>query len=260
MDRYAAAKALPYREELKAQAVPALEGLLQIEQEQRVALEAAGAAAKLGSELGEARIVEGLQANEELPFLPMEAVFILTELRSTFAKTQLVALATNQQLKGDEQRQAAIWGLGKAGIQAYEEIVPLIADPNENVAMHAIASFGHDTPENVLQMLVHDLIAGEPRRAAAASEALRLSANAATVRLLIDAARAPNNWALATLGRLPLSLVKPATTLSLVKPATNGSELETRLAPMLLLSEGAHWLSSEDRVLDIAFLSKQNLY
>jgi hypothetical protein len=69
--------------------------------------------------------------------------------------------------------------------------------------------------------------------------------------LLIEAARLPNNWALATLGRLPTALVKPA---------TMGTDLEAKLAPMLLLSEGAHWLSSEDRVLDIAFLSKQNLY
>jgi HEAT repeat protein len=162
-----------------------------------------------------------------------------------------VALAVNQNLQGDERRQAAIWGLGKAGIRAYEQIVPLIADANENVAMHAIVSFGKDTPENVLRLLVADLIAGDPRRAAAASEALRLSANDTTVRLLMEAARLPNDWALATLGRLP-----PA----LVKPVTNGSDLESKLAPMLLLSEGAHWLSSEDRVLDIAFLSKQNLF
>ena len=79
----------------------------------------------------------------------------------------------------------------------------------------------------------------------------RLSANETTARLLMEAARTPNNWALATLGRLP-----PA----LVKPVTNGSDLEAKLAPMLLLSEGAHWLSSEDRVLDIAFLSKQNFF
>lgn len=251
LDRYAAAKALPHREELRNQAVPALEALLRSEQEPRVALEAAGSAARLGSALGEQQISQALVDNPSLPFLPMEAVFILTELRNSFARQQLVALAQNQKLQGDERRQAAIWGLGKAGIKAYDQIVPLIADADENVAMHAIVSFGHDTPEFVLRVLVANLVAGDPRRAAAASEALRLSANETSVGLLMEAARLPNNWALATLGRLP-----PA----LVKPLTNGSDLETKLAPMLLLSEGAHWLSSEDRVLDIAFLSKQNLF
>jgi hypothetical protein len=38
-----------------------------------------------------------------------------------------------------------------------------------------------------------------------------------------------------------------------------GSELINQLAPMLLLSEGANWLATEDRVMDIAFLAKQNL-
>lgn len=251
LDRYAAAKALPYREELHSQAVPALEELLQNEQEQRVALEAAGSAARLGSAMGEDFLSKALIDNPSLPFLPMEAVFILTEVRNTFAKQQLVALARNQKLHGDERRQAAIWGLGKAGMKAYEQIVPLIADTDENVAMHAIVAFGHDTPEAVTQLLVADLVAGETRRAAAASEALRLSASTTTVHLLIAAARGPNDWALATLGRLP-----PA----LVRPLTNGTDLEAKLAPMLLLSEGAHWLSSEDRVLDIAFLSKQNLF
>jgi hypothetical protein len=44
-----------------------------------------------------------------------------------------------------------------------------------------------------------------------------------------------------------------------VKPALAGSALLTKVAPMLLLSEGATWLASEDRVMDIGFLAKQNL-
>lgn len=32
-----------------------------------------------------------------------------------------------------------------------------------------------------------------------------------------------------------------------------------RLGPMLLLSEGANWLAREERVIDISFLTRQNL-
>ena len=68
------------------------------------------------------------------------------------------------------------------------------------------------------------------------------------MRVLI--AEPNHNWVLATLGRLP-----PA----LVRPVIQGSGIESRLAPMLLVSEGANWLAKEDRVMDIGFLVKQNL-
>jgi hypothetical protein len=77
-----------------------------------------------------------------------------------------------------------------------------------------------------------------------------LIGNETVVRLLIEAAAGDYDWVMATLGRLPPQLVRPAIV---------GSRLLPRLAPMLLLSEGANWLASEDRVVDIAFLAKQNL-
>lgn len=251
VDRYAAVKALPHRDEFREQGVLVLERLLSNKTEEvRVALEAAGSAAKMGSQMGKDRLVEML-TEDGLPYLKMEAIFILTELRGNFAEEQLAKLANEPQLVGSELRQAAIWGLGKAGLRAYDRLVPLIADEEDNAAMHAIVSFGHDTPEHVIQMLVRDLIEGNPRRTAAASEALRLSASESTVRLLVEAAMGGNSWVLATLGRLPSRLVKPI---------TNGTILEEKIAPMLLLSEGAHWLSSEDRVVDIAFLAKQDIF
>ena len=56
VDRYAAVKSLPHREDLRAGAVAALEALLKAEKEERVALEAAGASARLGSKLGQEQI------------------------------------------------------------------------------------------------------------------------------------------------------------------------------------------------------------
>lgn len=249
VDRYAAVKALPHREDLRARAVAGLERLLAAEPEERVALEAAGSAATLGSALGQERIGQVLRGDGRKD-LRMEAVLILTELASPFAKAELLHVATDDHFQGDEIRQAAVWGLGKTGLKAYQELLPFIADTDENVALHAIVGFGSNTPDAVIRALVAELIAADPRKAPAASEALRFIANETVVRRLIEAARGNHDWVLATLGRLP-----PA----LVRPAIAGSDLVRKLGPLLLLSEGANWLASEERVVDIAFLAKQNL-
>ena len=249
VNRYAAVKAIPHRIDLRQGAVGALEELLAAEAEERVALEAAGAAATLGSGLGQERIGEVLRG-EGRKDLRMEAVLILTELASPFAKAELLSVAGGAQYAGDEIRQAAVWGLGKNGLKTYEELIPFIADADENVALHAIVGFGGDTPEAVVQTLVRELVAGDTRRAPAASEALRQIGSETVLRTLIEVAAEGHDWVLATLGRLP-----PA----LVRPAVEGSALLRRLAPMLLLSEGANWLASEDTLMDIGFLMKQNL-
>jgi hypothetical protein len=249
VDRYAAVKALPRRAGLRAQVVGPLEVLLANEAEERVALEAAGSAATLGSGLGQERIGQVLWG-EGRQDLRMEAVLILTELGSDFSRRELMRVAGDARFEGDEIRQAAVWGLGKAGLKAYREIVPFIASADENLALHAIASFGSDTPEDVIRRLIAELTSGDQRRAAGASEALRLIGGETVLRVLLEAAAGGNDWVLATLGRLP-----PA----LVRSAVEGTALASRLAPMLLLGEGANWLASEDRVMDIAFLAKQNL-
>jgi HEAT repeat protein len=249
VDRYAAVKALPHRRDLRNRAVAGLEELLAAEGEERVALEAAGSAATLGSALGQERIGQVLWG-EGRKDLRMEAVLILTELASPFARAELVRVIGDQHFQGDEIRQAAVWGLGKAGLKAYEQLLPFIADSDENVALHAIVAFGKDTTEPVIRALLQELIAADPRRAPAASEALRLIGNETALRVLMEAAGGNHDWVLATLGRLP-----PA----LVRPAVEGSDLMTRLGPMLLLSQGANWLASEDRVMDIGFLTKQNI-
>ncbi len=227
VDRYAAVKALPRREDLRDRAIPALEELLRREQEERVALEAAGSLAALGSGLGQERM-----------------------LGSQFARTELVRVAADDGFEQNEIRQAAVWGLGKAGLKAYDQILPFIDHQDENLAAHAIVSFGSDTPEHVIRALVQALIDGEPRRAAAASEVLRLIGDQTVLRALIEAAEGGNEWVIATLGRLPAEAVRPAIA---------NTNLSQQVAPLLLLGEGSNWLASEDRVMDIAFLTKQNL-
>jgi hypothetical protein len=66
----------------------------------------------------------------------------------------------------------------------------------------------------------------DQRRPAAASESLRITGNQTVLRVLVEAAGTGGDWVLATLGRLPSALVRPA---------LKGSDLLTQVAPMLLL-------------------------
>jgi hypothetical protein len=248
VDRYAAAKAIPHRSDLKGGAVSALEALLAKEQEERVALEAAGAAAVLGSAMGRQKIEKTLWGDGS-PEMRMEAVLILTELGSSFARTELSKVVSSAKFTGDEIRQAAVWGLGKAGLRAYDEVHPFIDDSDDNVAMHAIMAFGRDTPSAVIARLVGDLQSSSARRAGAASETLRMIGSEAAVQALA-AHSSSNDWIVATLGRMPPDLVRRV---------LRGSPLLKKVEPFLLLNEANNWLGSEARLMDLAFLSKQDV-
>lgn len=252
IDRYAAVKALRFRPDLESYALPAVESLLDIEPQIRVALESAGTAAFLGSDKGKDRLGEILWSPDNTE-MSMEAIFLLTELKTDFAREQLLRVANANQLSGDERRQAAVWGLGKIGLASYSDLILFIADPDENVAFHAIAGFSSDTPEPVIDELVEVLLSGDEQRAPAASEALRVIASAEVVKALEQAASSEAehaNWAVATLGRLSPRLV--------TRNVNNRTLLE-RLRPLLLLAQNANWLATERARTDIAFLLKQAL-
>ena len=254
VDRYAAVKALRFRDDPRGQVISALEDLIRRETEERVALEAAGSAAALGSEFGQEQISRFIWDNDERPELRMEAVFILTELgHSPFTREQLNLIAADPRFGGDELRQAAVWALGKAGLKCYEDLLPFIDDADENLAFHAIVAFSTDTPRTVIDRLVQDLTTNDPRRAPAASEALRIIASNDVLQALVATATTEvpvADWILATLGRLPPNQVRAA---------LKGSPLLDQIAPMLLTAQGANWLASRDMGTDIDFLLKQNL-
>lgn len=254
VDRYAAVKALRFRDEPNDQVIPALENLTRRESEPRVALEAAGSAAALGSEFGQEQITRFVWGNNDRPDLRMEAVFILAEIgRSPFTREQLNRVLTDPLFEGDELRQAAVWALGKAGLKCYEDLLPFIDVIDENLALHAIGAFGSDTPKPIIGSLVQDLIIGDSRRAPAASESLRIIASDDVLQALVEVTNAKKpvpDWIVATLCRLPPDMVRAA---------LRGSPLLGQIAPMLLIAHGAHWLASESIDSDIAFLLKQNL-
>lgn len=255
IDRYAAVKALRFRHDIHGRAIPALEDLIGREAEERIVLEAAGSAAALGSELGQERIRRFVWDNDKRPELRMEAVLILTELgRSAFTREQLNRIAKDRRFDGDELRQAAVWGLGKAGLKSYEDLLAFIDDLDEEVALHAITAFGADTPRPVIDSLVRDLLADTPRcPPAASSEALRIIGSRDVLQALVDTAgtvRPVPDWIVATLGRLPPELVRAH---------LRGSPLLNQVAPMLLTARGTNWLASEAATTGMAFLLKQDI-
>lgn len=252
VDRFAAVKALRFRDDLHKNALPALENLLDQEKEIRVLLEAAASAAYLDSDKGQKQISIILHDGESKE-MSMEAVLILAELKTDFAREQLVRTAKDESFRDDERRQAAVWGLGKSGIKAYEELLPFIADDDEDVAFHAITAFGTDTTKATIERLIEILLSGDEKKAPAASEALKNIDN----KIVIDClTRVVNNtsghkdWVLATIGRLSPNLVRER----LTDPV-----LIDRLKPMLLIAQDSNWLANEEAATDIAFLSKQFL-
>lgn len=212
----------------------------------RVTSETDGSNAAFGLQRDQEKINAVVWGDGQFEFR-LDAILVLIELGGASACDLLVKIANDAHFDGDEIRQAAIWGLGKTGLKAYDALCSFIDDPDDNVAMHAIAGFGKDTPEGVVQKLIAKLSSG-PRRAAAASEALRLIGTETVIAALARAAPFFNNWVLATLGRMP-----PA----LVRESLCGSPLFARVEPLLLLNADGNWLASADRVMDMAFLLRE---
>src|SRR5208282_5810664 len=123
----------------KRAVLAAIERRLDVEDDHRGLLEAAGAGTVLESEKAWARLRSFVWDHERAD-LRMEAVFVLTELRSPGAREVLCQVARDQRFAGDEIRQAAVWGLGKAGLRAYSDIIQFVGDPENDVALHAIAA------------------------------------------------------------------------------------------------------------------------
>lgn len=252
VDRYAAMKALPFRPDKRAVAASAIEQRLDVETEMRVRLEAVGAGAALGSAKAQ-ELLEAFVWNHNAADLRMEAVLILTESRKAAARSILLRIATDPRFDGDEIRQAAVWGLGKAGLRQYADLVSFLGDRDSDVVLHAIAGFGTDVPSPVIDDLIRALLEPNSRNAPAASEALRRIGSDVAVGRVIQAARAddaPSEWLLVTLGRFPESKVRGALA---------GDPLLNRVSPILLLSGSSNWLVQDTVDIDLKFLFKQDL-
>lgn len=247
-DRYAATKALPHRPQ-EREARQLLEAAYASETEPRVRLEIAGSLARLQSGAGYDGIQEYLDSQDRAD-LRMEAVLILTELADRKAAGTLREVAHDERFSGLELRQAAVWGLGRAGARAYDDLLAFLGDDDPNVVLHAIAAFGTDTPRGTIQKLINLLDGPVERSRASASEALRVIGGEAVLEELVNAARmSPTNWVLATLGRLPASAVRTA---------LQGTTALARLEPLLtLMNASANWMAAPAVATDLQFLLAQ---
>jgi hypothetical protein len=252
VDRYAAVKSLAFRADKRAVATSAIEQRLDIEPEMRVRLEAAGAGASLGSAKAQ-ELLEAFVWNYDAADLRMEAVLLLTESKRVSARPILLRIATDPQFADDEIRQAAVWGLGKAGLAQYADLVAFLGDRDSDVVLHAIAGFGADVPAPVIDDLIRVLVEPNSPIAPAASEALRHIGSDLAVSRVTQAARggeAPSEWLLVTLGRFPESKVRHALA---------GDPLLSRVSPILLMSGQSNWLAQDTVDFDLKFLLKQDL-
>lgn len=98
----------------------------------------------------------------------MKAICILTEIEGVFASDCLNAVPGGSASREDERTRAAIRGLGKTRLKAHEDLLPFIADPEENVANQAISAFGENTPDTVITALIEAVIARDKVAAPAA--------------------------------------------------------------------------------------------
>ena len=253
IDRYAATKAIPFSDSVPRQnAVSILESAIDVENDERVALEIGSSLARLSSAKGFDFIISKI-ANPDEKYIPMEAVFILTEIADTQCIDELERIATEPDYSENEIRQAAVWGLGKAGAKAYHKMIQFIDDPEDDVALHAIAAFDSETQHATIDELIQFLVSGNIRQKAAACESLTRIDTDYVIQQLIHAAEQnemDKSWIIAALGRLSPDAVRQA---------LQNNPLLGQVQPFFHMSNQENWLASDEKSSDLRFLVAQNM-
>jgi len=227
----------------------------------RVSLEAAGSLAKLGASVGLEWLAKEITEPRE-SYLRLESVFLLSELKGSplegDAAKLLAAIASNSDLVGDESRQAAIWGLGRAGLGAYSDLIPFLDVEDENERIHAMVALGPKLPAPVVRELVSivsEESASERQKASALHVLSRLSDVSAAARELSEIAASSNRYA-AAWARATLGCMEPEQVHNVVRDA---GVLEDIL-PLQLLSTGSNWTRNESTLESLNFIQKQTVF
>lgn len=220
----------------------------------RIRLEALASLVRFDADAYTAGLIEFLSPTttsaygDDTAALVMEAIFILTEVGSGVAIEALLAVARDRECPA-ETRAAAVWGLRNTDP---ERVIEFLADPADDVALHAIAAAGQLDTERLTQ--VSALLAADDR-AAASAVALLTRQGHRGARALLTAAKEggpARAWALAGLGSMAKDVVLEAA----------GGQLEPTLAealePLWSLNE-RNWLARDELSAALAFLEKQTL-
>lgn len=252
VDRYSAVKALP-RILAPEEAAAALRSHLLRETEPRVRLETAASLARLD-------VVEGLDhlrsqiASPSLDYLRMEAILILGEVATASARDLLVEAAQSAALQGDEARQAAVWGLGHAGCRSYRELIPFLADTDDDVALHAVCGFAKPVPAPVGGALAAVALGADARGRAAAITVLGRCGGPNEIRALAGGVGGADTDARALAG---LAKFRREAVVAAGINATTMSRLDPLYA---LVDPRKNWLAKESVAGDLTYLGAQGVH
>jgi hypothetical protein len=258
IDRYVAVKALGHLG--TAADIANLANLAVSASDSRVSLEAGVALARLGDDFGLVRLATEVGSPSE-PYLAMEAVLALAELSGSPLQSEaanlLSDIANDAELEGAEVRQAAIWGLGFTGLQAYDKLLPFLSASNQSERVHALVAMGNDFDVvivNALARMLSDPNSSDELAAAAADILSQSRRQTQVINAVLPIAKsgAPDAraWALAVLGALPRAKVDPIAT---------AEGLSGALRPLQLLSPSSNWTRGRRLSSTIGFVRQQAL-
>jgi hypothetical protein len=239
IDRYVAVKAAGI--DGTRRVIKKLAAIATGDEDERVQLEALGSLARLDSAQIPAVVEwtrQRIDGKAEEKKLGMEGVFVLSELKAEAeAATALAELAADEEID-TEIRSAAAWGLGESGVDRPDLALRFIADPEDQVALHAMAGIGPLSGRQ-LTLLRKMLSEGDDRAAVSAAAVLATQGTKALQVLLEIAANEdrPGLLARAALGHVAESDVRRAGKGDL--PAS----IEAALAPRWV--EGESWLGRQ---------------
>jgi hypothetical protein len=247
--RYAAVKAIGARRDAGLESD--LVGIAKDDDEDdRIRLEAWASLSRLDPQRYTRHVVARADDRGSADDLAMEAIFILSELGSDEAADALFTLAAEETLDS-EARCAAVWGLGVAGIDDPERVLPFIADKNDEVALHALAAIG-DVPDRLL-VRATSMLGGTEIEAASAGALLAKQGDQGARALLQTASEGgyAGVWATAALGGLPEDKVRAAAGGAL------SADLERTVAPMWAAETS--WLRRQELDTPLRFLERQTI-
>ena len=210
-------------------------------EDERIRLEAMGSLARLAPKRYTKALIDRARQETDgkrgATEFAMESVFILSELNSVEAAGGL--LETARDLRVDpETRCAAVWGLGTAGIDDSEKVIPFLCDPDDDVTLHALAGIG-EIDQKGFKVLRQMLESGNDRQAATAGELLAQEGESG-ISLLLQIANRNDHaglWARVALGESSEEEVREAAG-GMLRP-----ELLKVLSPMWAWQ--ASWLNRE---------------